>query len=902
MAASNVLIVESPAKAKTINKYLGSDFTVLASFGHIRDLPSKDGSVDPDNDFAMQWQVDAKAKKRLDDIAKACKGATNLMLATDPDREGEAISWHLQEELEKRKVLKDLNVSRVVFNEITKKAILTAIDNSRNLDQDLIDAYMARRALDYLVGFSISPVLWRKLPGSRSAGRVQSVALRLICDRESEIEAFRAEEYWSIGATLNTAKGEKFEARLTHLNGEKLDKMSISNQAMADTALSIVQNGQFSVGTIEKKTSRRNPYAPFTTSTLQQEASRKLGFGATKTMTLAQRLYEGADIGGETVGLITYMRTDSTSLSGEAIQATRQLIGKEFGENYLPASPRMYKTKAKNAQEAHEAIRPTDLTRHPRQMAAYLDNDQLRLYELVWKRTMASQMESAVFDQVAAILPSEDGKASLRANGSVLRFDGFLKLYTEDKDDPSDDEDDNSRRLPAMEEGENTPLLDASAEQHFTQPPPRFTEASLVKKLEELGIGRPSTYASILKLLQDRDYVVLDKRRFTPQQRGRLVTSFLTAFFERYVDFDFTANLEEKLDDISGGRSDWKTVLREFWGPFHGQTETALALTYAEVREAMDKELAVHFFKQDENGSTEEARKCPSCGSGRMGLNIGKYGPYLSCSNYPECKYNKNLGDSSVDTTDENGKVLEFPKELGLDPETGQVVALRQGPYGVYIQLGEAVNKGDKPKRAPLLKDMKPAEVDLETALRLLSLPRDLGTHPDSGALVQAGVGRYGPYLKHGTAYVRLPQEDDILTIGMNRAVEVIAQAGDKGRANAKRELGTHPDDGKPVQTGIGRFGPYVQHGRTYASISKSSGIDPEEVTLEQALELIAAKVAKAGSKKATAKKASAKKSKSKKAAAKKSSAKKAASKKAAAKKTAAKKSSAKKAAAKKAS
>ncbi|WP_420549685.1 type I DNA topoisomerase [Curvivirga sp.] len=895
MAAENVLIVESPAKAKTINKYLGSDFTVLASFGHVRDLPSKDGSVDPDNDFAMQWQVDSSSKKRLDDIAKACKSAKNLMLATDPDREGEAISWHLQEELARRKVLKDLNVSRVVFNEITKNAIVTAIDQARELDQDLIDAYMARRALDYLVGFSISPVLWRKLPGSRSAGRVQSVALRLICDREAEIEAFRPDEYWSVAAKLSAPNGQAFEARLTHFDGEKLDKLSLGNQGIAEAALNAVKAGQYTISETENKTVRRNPYAPFTTSTLQQEASRKLGFGATKTMTLAQRLYEGTDIGGETVGLITYMRTDSTTLSMEAINSSRNLIQKEFGENYLPNSPRIYKTKAKNAQEAHEAVRPTDLSRHPKQMAAYLDNDQLRLYELIWKRTMASQMESAVFDQMKVVIPSSDGRVTLRATGSVLKFDGFLTLYTESKDDDPSDDDENSKRLPPMEKGDATPLNDASAEQHFTQPPPRFTEASLVKKLEELGIGRPSTYASILKLLQDRDYVTLDKRRFQPQERGRLVTSFLTAFFERYVDYGFTAALEEKLDDISDGQKEWKAVLREFWGPFHGQTETALALTYAEVREAMDKELAVHFFKQDEDGSTEAARKCPSCGTGRMGLNIGKYGPYLSCSNYPECKYNKNLSMASNDDGEE-GEVVELPKELGVDPESGQVVSLKQGPYGVYVQLGEAEKKGDKPKRASLLKTMKPSGMDLDLALRLLSLPRDLGTHPDSGALVQAGVGRYGPYLKHGTAFVSLPKEDDILTIGMNRAVEVIAQAGDKGKANAKRELGVHPEDGKAIHQGIGRFGPYVQHGRTYASISKSSGIDPEEITLEQALELIAAKLAKGPSKKGASKKAAAKKAKSKKVSSKKASAKKAS------KKSAAKKSAAKKAAAKKAS
>ncbi|HAS90404.1 MAG TPA: type I DNA topoisomerase, partial [Desulfovibrio sp.] len=591
--SKDLIVVESPAKVKTISKFLGRNYQVAASVGHVRDLPKNKLGVEEDGDFTPQYQVIPGKEDVVNKLKKAAAKAGHVFLAPDPDREGEAISWHLQEELQRRKVLKDLNVSRVVFNEITKSAIVTAIDQARELDQDLIDAYMVRRALDYLVGFSISPVLWRKLPGSRSAGRVQSVALRLICDREAEIEAFRPEEYWSVAATLTAPNGQPFEARLTHFDGEKLDKMSLGNQGIAEAALNAVKAGSYTISETENKTVRRNPYAPFTTSTLQQEASRKLGFGATKTMTLAQRLYEGTDIGGETVGLITYMRTDSTTLSMEAINSSRNLIQKEFGENYLPSSPRIYKTKAKNAQEAHEAIRPTDLSRHPKQMADYLENDQLRLYELIWKRTMASQMESAVFDQMAVVIPSSDKRVSLRATGSVLKFDGFLTLYTESKDDDPSDDDEKSKRLPAMAKGDDTPLKDAAAEQHFTQPPPRFTEASLVKKLEELGIGRPSTYASILKLLQDRDYVVLDKRRFQPQERGRLVTSFLAAFFERYVDYGFTAALEEKLDDISDGQKDWKAVLREFWGPFHGQTETALALTYAEVREAMDKELAV---------------------------------------------------------------------------------------------------------------------------------------------------------------------------------------------------------------------------------------------------------------------------------------------------------------------
>lgn len=898
MTAHNVVIVESPAKAKTINKYLGKDYTVLASFGHVRDLPPKDGSVEPDNDFAMQWLVDSKSKKRLDDIAKACKGADKLLLATDPDREGEAISWHVQEELKRRKILKDLDVSRVVFHEVTKNAILRAMENPRELNQELIDAYMARRALDYLVGFTLSPVLWRKLPGAKSAGRVQSVALRLVCEREAEIEAFRPQEYWSIDAQLSAPSGDSFTARLTHLNGKKLDKFSLGDKPSADTALATVKQGLFSVQTIENKTVRRNPFAPFTTSTLQQEASRKLGMGASRTMQVAQRLYEGVDIGGETVGLITYMRTDSINLSGEAIAAARKLIGSEYGDAYLPDSPRVYKTKAKNAQEAHEAIRPTDLTRHPKTMRAHLDNEQLRLYELIWKRTLASQMASAILDKVAVDLTSDDKAATLRANGSMVKFDGFLTLYTEDRDDPTDDDDDD-RRLPKLTEGDATPLLKANAEQHFTQPPPRYTEASLVKKMEELGIGRPSTYASILRVLQDRNYVLLERKRFVPEDRGRLVTSFLTAFFERYFDYDFTATLEDQLDRISNGDIDWKAVLRDFWDPFKDQSNKALSLTGTEVRETLDKELGAHFFEADENGDTEAARKCPSCGDGRLSLNFGRWGAFIACSNYPDCRYTRQLGENSDGSEDGD---IEYPKVLGTHPDNGQEVSLRKGPYGIYVQLGEQEGKGKgatKPKRTSLLKGMKPEEVTLDVALRLLSLPRDLGTHPESGELIQAGVGRYGPYLKHGSAYVSLPADDDVLTIGINRAVEVIAQAGSKGKAIAKKEIGAHPEDGAMITLQSGRYGPYVKHGKVNASVPK--GTDPEDVTVEQAVEWLAARAAKVGAKKTSAKKASAKKASAKKASAKKASSKKASAKKASAKKASAKKSAAKKAAAKKA-
>jgi len=886
MSEKSVVVVESPAKAKTINKYLGGNFEVLASFGHVRDLPAKDGSVDPERDFAMLWEVDGRGKKQLDTIAQAVKGAEHLYLATDPDREGEAISWHVRDELERRKTLNGIGVSRVVFHEITKKAVTEAVAHPRELDQSLIDAYLARRALDYLVGFTLSPVLWRKLPGAKSAGRVQSVALRLICEREAEIEAFRPQEYWTVEAEMQSQNGDPFKARLTHLDGKKLDRFDLGDEAAAKRAVAAAENQAYRVVKVERKTQNRNPAAPFTTSTLQQEASRKLGMGTSRTMSVAQRLYEGIDLGGETVGLITYMRTDSTVLSGEAIGSARSAIQKIYGDRYLPASPRVYRTKAKNAQEAHEAVRPTDLSRHPDQMRRYLDNDQARLYELVWKRTMASQMESAVIDRVAVDIDAADKAVTFRANGSVVKFDGFLKLYFEDVDDRAG-EDDDERRLPNMAEGEGSTLSKLLPEQHFTQPPPRYTEASLVKKMEELGIGRPSTYASILKVLQDRNYVVLEKKRFVPEDRGRLVTAFLSSFFGKYFEYGFTADLEEQLDDVSDGRREWRHVLRDFWENFHQITEHTKELTGVEVRETLDQELGPHFFPADETGSTEAARVCPACDGGRLSLNFGRYGAFIACSNYPNCRYTRQLGE---DASDGNGDDTVYPKAIGPHPETGEEISLRKGPYGLYVQLGEQLPKEKgkkappKPKRGSLLKGMTPAQIDLEMALRLLSLPREIGTHPESGAMIAAGVGRYGPFLKHGSAYVTLPADDDVLTIGMNRAVEVIAQAGEKGKARSTRALGEHPEDGKAVTQGAGRFGPYVKHGKLYASIPRD--VEPESVTLEEAVRLLAEKAAKAG----TAKKAGAKKGKAKKAAAKKGKAKKSAAKKAAAKKAAAKK------------
>ncbi|MEX2617615.1 MAG: type I DNA topoisomerase [Alphaproteobacteria bacterium] len=839
----NVVVVESPSKAKTINRYLGSDFRVLASYGHVRDLPPKDGSVLPDEDFAMAWQIDSKSAKHLDDIARALKGADRLYLATDPDREGEAISWHVKELLADRKALDGVDVKRVVFHEITKEAVLAAMANPRELNHELIDAYLARRALDYLVGFTLSPVLWRKLPGSRSAGRVQSVALRLICERESEIEAFRADEFWTVGAVLKSAAGSDFTARLTHLDGQRLGKLDIGNEEAAKRAVAAVEARQYSIASIENKTVRRNPSPPFTTSTLQQEASRKLGFGTSRTMQLAQRLYEGIEINGETTGLITYMRTDSVTLSGEAIGASRKLIAQDYGDAYVPAKPRVYTTKAKNAQEAHEAIRPTDMFRRPAQMARLLDEQQLKLYELIWKRTVASSMESAVLDQMTVDITSADKAVTLRANGSVVKFDGFYTLYRESQDD-ADTGDENDRRLPPLKEGEATALGTVTPEQHFTQPPPRFTEASLVKKMEELGIGRPSTYASILKVLQDRNYVRLDKRRFEPEDRGRLVTAFLSNFFQRYVEYDFTADLEEQLDDVSGGRIDWKKVLRDFWESFSKATEDTRDLSITQVLDALDEDLGAHFFPADERGDDTKARMCPACNAGRLNLKLGKFGAFIGCSNYPECKYTRRFGENG----EGDDELAKGPVVLGQDPETGLDVSMRKGPYGIYVQIGEQAEKEKgkkappKPKRASLTKDMPPDSVTLDVALKLLSLPRDVGPDPETGEMITAGLGRFGPYLKQGSKYASLKGDDDVLTIGLNRAVVVMAEA--KSRSGG-RELGEY--DGKPVTVRKGRFGPYVKCGKINATIPGDAEMD--SVTLEQAIALIEARAAKAPAK-----------------------------------------------------
>ena len=867
----SVVVVESPSKAKTINKYLGSDFEVFASFGHIRDLPARDGSVDPDKDFEMSWLVEADSNKRLKDIEKALKNHDQLILATDPDREGEAISWHIMDELEKRGKLKGKDVQRVVFNEITKTAVKDAFQHPRMVDQDLVDAYMARRALDYLVGFSISPVLWRKLPGARSAGRVQSVALRLICEREAAIEAFVAQEYWTVEAELGKADGRNFNARLTHLNGKKLGKLDINSETEAFAAAAAIEAEGLSVVDIQTKRIRENPKPPFTTSTLQQEASRKLGFSASRTMQIAQKLYEGVNIGSETTGLITYMRTDGVQLGSEALASVRGEIGQRFGNRYLPNSPRIYRTAAANAQEAHEAIRPTDISRAPQEISSYLDYDQQRLYDLIWKRTIASQMESAELDQTAIDISNASQSVMLRASGRVVVFDGYRSVYQEGRDSTSDavetDKQDDSAILPAVDKGERLATRKVKPEQHFTQPPPRFTDASLVKAMEELGIGRPSTYASIIQVLQDRTYVVKDRGKFIPEDRGRLVVSFLNNFFARYVEYDFTAKLEGQLDEVSDGKLDWKVLLERFWRDFKTAIDSTTELTITNVIDVLDEELGGHFFKKDDQGVL--MRSCPNCQGGRLGLRLGKFGAFIGCSNYPECRFTRQLVTSSDDPASEEGVVGD--RHLGDDQASGLPVYIRNGPYGPYVQLGDPETK--KPKRSSLPKGTSAGGVDLETALKLLSLPRDVGAHPESGDMIQAGLGRYGPYLKYQGSFTSLKDGDDLLEIGLNRAVDLLAESAKK----RGRLLGEHPSGGE-VHLKAGRFGPYVEHNKLRATLPR--GTDMTEVELPQAIELLAAKAAKGGG---TAKKGAAKKGTAKKkAAAKKGAAKKAAKKKAA--------------------
>ena len=839
----NIVVVESPAKAKTINKYLGRGYEVLASFGHVRDLPAKTGSVDPEHDFRMIWEVDDKARKRLDGIAKAVKGASKLILATDPDREGEAISWHVLEILKQKKALKKQAVERVVFNAITKQAVLDAMRNPRGIDGALVDAYLARRALDYLVGFTLSPVLWRKLPGARSAGRVQSVALRLVCDRELEIEKFVPREYWSMVATLATPRGDTFEAKLVGADGQKIQRLDIGSGAEAEAFKRALEKAAFAVAAIEARPAKRNPPPPFTTSTLQQEASRKFGLAPAQTMRIAQRLYEGVDIEGETIGLITYMRTDGVDIAEEAMVGARRVIGADYGDSYLPPSPRRYQTKAKNAQEAHEAIRPTDPARRPRQVKRFLDGDQAKVYELIWLRTIASQMESAELERTTADIAArvEGRLLDLRATGTVVKFDGFLTLYQEGRDDDPDDEE--ARRLPEIRPGEKLTKRKIDASQHFTEPPPRYSEASLVKRMEELGIGRPSTYAPILQVLRDRGYVRIEKKRLVPEDKGRVLTAFLESFFGRYVEYGFTADLEEQLDRISNNEIAWRDLLRDFWREFTGAVGDIKELRVAEVIDALDEMLAPHLFPPREDGG--DPRKCPSCENGRLSLKLGKFGGFIGCSNYPECRYTRQLAPG-------NGTADAGIKKLGEDAKTGLEVTLRSGRFGPYLQLGEG-NGGEKPRRTGLPKGTAPDDVDLSRALALLSLPREVGRHPDDDEPILAGIGRFGPYVQHAKTYANLTAGDDVLSVGLNRAVTLIeekrARGARKGRFGAAtgRTLGEHPEKGGPVVVKSGRYGHYVSHNGINATLA--AGMTPETISLEEALQLLQARAARGAAK-----------------------------------------------------
>jgi len=858
-----IVIVESPAKAKTINKYLGSGYQVIASYGHVRDLPSKNGSVDPEQDFAMHWEVDAKSGKRLSEIAAAMKDADRLILATDPDREGEAISWHLLEVLRAKRAVKDKPVERVVFNAITKDAVLDAMRNPRQIDNDLVDAYLARRALDYLVGFTLSPVLWRKLPGARSAGRVQSVALRLVCDREREIELFKPQEYWSVEVTLETPTGGRFVARAIGFDGKKLGRLDIPDETTARAIEAALRSGAYGVVSVEAKPVRRNPPPPFTTSTLQQEASRKLGFAAARTMQVAQRLYED--------GHITYMRTDGVDIAPEALSAIRGLIAKNYGDRYLPERPRHYQAKAKNAQEAHEAIRPTDVSRLPSSVAGKLEGEQARLYEMIWQRTVACQMAAAEFERTTVDIDagSTARKVGLRATGQVERFNGFLAVYQEGRDDVpksrrGEDEDEDGR-LPAMNVGDPLAERGIAVEQHFTEPPPRYTEATLIKRMEELGIGRPSTYTATLSVLRDRGYVRLEKKQLIPEDKGRLVTAFLESFFVRYVEYDFTADLEEKLDKISNGDISWKDVLREFWKQFAADVAETNDLRVTEVLEALNELLGPHIFPARAEGG--DPRLCPSCNSGRLSLKLGKFGAFVGCSNYPECRYTRQI---AVAGEGANGNELggDGTRVLGTDPESGLEVSLRTGRFGPYVQLGEAVEDGEKPKRSSLPRGWDAATLDLAGALALLGLPREVGMHPETGTPITAGIGRYGPFVQHDGTFANLDSVEEVFSVGLNRAVSVLAEKragggrpGGRAAPKALKSLGEHPSEGGPITVRDGRYGAYVNHGKVNATLPKD--VTPEAVTLEQALALLSERAGKAPSKRparTTAKKPAAKK------------------------------------------
>ena len=833
----NVLIVESPSKARSINKYLGSDYKVLASVGHVRDLSAKNDAIDTENDFQMKWETSERGRKVIKEITDAAKKSDNLYLATDPDREGEAIAWHVEKLLRDNSSLSNLNIHRVTFNEVTKNAVLDSLKEPREIDKNLVNAYLARRALDFLVGFTLSPVLWRKLPGSKSAGRVQSVALKIISERELEIEKFIPQEYWLIQGEFTNSENKTINAKLTLYEGNKVDKLDIKNEKEAEKIYGEIKNSKFTVGTITKKEAKRNPYPAFTTSTMQIESSRKLGLSVNQTMRTAQKLYEGTEIKGETTGLITYMRTDSVVMSNDAINQIRNFVTDNYGPNYLPEKPRIYKSKAKNAQEAHECIRPTNINLTPKDIKQYITNEEFKLYEIIWQRAVSSQMASAILDQVAVDIVNEDKKISLRANGSTIKFLGMYKIYQEVKDDDKVEE--KELILPVMNEGERLNLKEVNKNQHFTLPPPRYTEASLVKKLEELGIGRPSTYASIIKVLQDRDYVILDKKRFNPHDRGRIVSIFLEKYFNKYVEYDFTADLENQLDEISDGKLDWKEVIRKFWETFKQLCDETIEKSNREVIDVLDDALGPHFFPPDGN---DEKRKCPTCNNGRLGIKVGKFGGFIGCSNYPDCKYTvqfNQLNDKDVSS-------LSGPKEIGIYPETTEMITLRKGPYGFYMQVGEGT-KEKKPKRVSIPKNFEPDEIGLNTAIQLLGLPRKLGFHPETNKTVSAGIGMYGSYILHDKKYKALEKTDNILDIELEKALELISKPTQRGNATLKT-FGEHPTEKKNITAHDGKFGPYVKCGKINASLLGDQTID--SLNLEEAIKLIDERKQKIGLKK----------------------------------------------------
>jgi len=835
----NVLIVESPSKAKSINKYLGSNYKVLASVGHVRDLAPKNDAIDTENNFQMRWEVSERGKKVIKDIADAAQNSKNLYLATDPDREGEAIAWHVEAMLREMPKLANLNIYRITFNEITKNAVLEALKQPRKVDENLVNAYLARRALDFLVGFNLSPVLWRKLPGSKSAGRVQSVALKIITERELEIEKFNPEEYWTLKGIFNKNQDKQFEARLINFNEKKIDKLSIKDDGEASIFLEKIKNSKYKIKEIQKKETKRNPYAAFTTSSMQIEASRKLGFTANQTMRTAQNLYEGAEIDGEPTGLITYMRTDSVTMSKDAIEEVRNYVVEKLGKEYIPIEPRVYKSKAKNAQEAHECIRPTNIKLSPEVLKKYLSSDESKLYEIIWQRAVSSQMSSAIIDQVSVNIVNDDENIIFRSNGSSIKFPGMLAVYQETvEEDKKEDENENSNLLPPLEEGENLNLINAEKNQHFTLPPPRYTEASLVKKLEELGIGRPSTYASIIKVLQDRDYVLLDKKRFNPHDRGRVVSVFLENYFNKYVEYDFTADMENQLDEISDGKLDWKEVIQKFWETFKVLCDDTISKSNREIIDVLDNSLGPHFFPPQ---GEDKDRKCPSCDNGRIGLKVGKFGGFVGCSNYPDCKYTVQFSQ----ITDAKNGTITGPKEIGIYPETGEMITIRKGPYGVYMQVGEGT-ADKKPKRVSIPKNFEPDEIGLNTAVQLLALPKKLGFHPENNLTISAGIGMYGPYVLHNKKYKGLEKSDNILDIDLKRAIELIAKPSIRENTTLKT-YGEHPEEKKEVTSHDGKYGFYVKCGKINASLLGDQTI--ESLNLEDAIKLINDRKIKLGQK-----------------------------------------------------